>query len=65
MRVPSCASWCVQDYLPDMAYEGVVTAHTRAGVRLYFVHLAYSHALQARQATQAASTETTAPGATA
>lgn len=55
----------LQDYLPDMAYEGVVTAHTRAGVRLYFVHLAYSHALQARHATQAARTDTTALVATA
>lgn len=29
-----------------MAYEGVVSAHTRHGVRLYLVHLAYITALQ-------------------
>jgi hypothetical protein len=47
----------VQDYLPDMAYEGIITAHTRRGVRLYLVHLAYIHALQTRPATQAAPVE--------
>jgi hypothetical protein len=36
----------LQDYLPDMAFEGVVTAHTQHGVRVYLVHLAYINALQ-------------------
>lgn len=40
-----------------MAYEGVITAHTRKGVRLYLVHLAYIHALQTRPSTQAAPVE--------
>jgi hypothetical protein len=29
-----------------MAYEGVVSAHTKHGMRLYLVHLAYTTALQ-------------------
>jgi hypothetical protein len=42
----------MQDYLPDMAYQGVITAHTRHGVRLYLAHLAYINALQGSTGTQ-------------
>lgn len=54
----------LQDYLPDMAYEGVVTARTQLGVRVYFAHLAYVNALQESKR-RAGSVTAQAPGAVA